>query len=205
MLHPSLVPQQISETLGHGLVAQRPLPRGTIVWVRDALDQTVPQETLAALPQPLRELVRIYSYIDRHGQFVMPWDHGRFENHSCAPNCLMTGYDFEIAVRDIEAGEQVTGDYALYNLEPPWTCQCHSSGCRGRILWQDRLRLAEDWDRQLRNALPSLMRVEQPLWLLVAEQREVLSAMADVSRMRSCAHNFFVSPQTSGKIVGNRC
>lgn len=57
-------------------------------------------------------------------------------NHSCNPN-LGVGNDM-VAVRDIEAGEELTYDYAMtdsgnYNM----ICECGSANCRGMIKGAD--------------------------------------------------------------------
>ena len=58
-----------------------------------------------------------------------------YVNHPCDPNMLN-----DVAWRDIEAGEEITTDYASseaspnYHLEP---CMCGSSLCRGRITGND--------------------------------------------------------------------
>jgi uncharacterized protein len=58
-----------------------------------------------------------------------------YVNHSCDPNMLN-----DVAWRDIEAGEEITTDYAYgeaspnYRLEP---CSCRSSMCRGRVTGND--------------------------------------------------------------------
>ena len=35
------------------------------------------------------------------GISILCWDNARFVNHSCEPNCLTGGFDFEFAIRDI--------------------------------------------------------------------------------------------------------
>ncbi len=66
-------------------------------------------------------------------------------NHSCRPNCgiklnLVGAHDF-VAMRTIEAGEEVTFDYAMrnYSIEHfPGECCCGESNCRGSITgWKD--------------------------------------------------------------------
>lgn len=59
-------------------------------------------------------------------------------NHSCRPNCaLLVDPPRLVALRDIEAGEEVTFDYSVTSLETPedWQMECHcgSFGCRGLI------------------------------------------------------------------------
>jgi uncharacterized protein len=58
-----------------------------------------------------------------------------YVNHSCGPSILN-----DVAWRDIEAGEEITTDYAyceaapIYCLEP---CRCGSPLCRGRVTGND--------------------------------------------------------------------
>ena len=45
-------------------------------------------------------------------------DHGRYMNHNCIPNCLKTWMGYEVAVRDIALGEELTNDYANLGMYP---------------------------------------------------------------------------------------
>lgn len=61
-----------------------------------------------------------------------------FINHSCDPNCEADEFDgrvWIIAVRDIEAGEELTYDYNLYDGEDddPSLCLCGVKKCRGSL------------------------------------------------------------------------
>ncbi|XP_065200673.1 uncharacterized protein LOC135831812 isoform X2 [Planococcus citri] len=67
---------------------------------------------------------------------------GRFVNHSCEPNCEMQKWSVNglfrmvlFALRNIEAGEELTYDYnfALFNPAEGQPCLCGSSKCRGVI------------------------------------------------------------------------
>jgi len=66
-------------------------------------------------------------------------------NHSCDPNCGISvnktgAHDF-IAMRDIEANDEITFDYAMRNYGVnyfPKQCMCGSKICRGKITgWKD--------------------------------------------------------------------
>ena len=92
------------------------MPRGTVTWVHDELDQIVDPQLRTAAAAALAALLQKYSYLEPRGR-VLCWDHGRFVNHSCAPNCRSTGFDLEIAVRDIHAGEELTDDYGSLNVD----------------------------------------------------------------------------------------
>jgi SET domain-containing protein len=56
-------------------------------------------------------------------------------NHSCEPNILCN-----VAWRDIQAGEEVTCDYASNEASPHWVlepCACGSAICRARVTGND--------------------------------------------------------------------
>lgn len=62
-------------------------------------------------------------------------------NHSCDPNLWMNDEVTLSARRDIAAGEELTGDYALWEFDPehvcPFECRCGSPHCRHRITGRD--------------------------------------------------------------------
>lgn len=60
-------------------------------------------------------------------------------NHSCEPNIGFTGQIGLIAMREIEAGEELTFDYAMCDGTPydEFDCQCGSANCRGSIRGDD--------------------------------------------------------------------
>jgi hypothetical protein len=161
--------------IGYGVFATRPIPQGTITWVGDPLDQVLTPFKLAGLPPALAHRVETYSYLNGRGERILCWDHGRYVNHSCSANCLSPGYDFEVAVRDIAAGEELTDDYGTLNLERPFACSCGTPACRGIIMPDDMLRLAARWDALVAAALPAVASVNQPMWELVKPaEREAL-------------------------------
>ncbi len=66
-----------------------------------------------------------------------------FVNHSCKPNCgtdQIRGKMWIIARRDIEAGEELTYDYNLYDGEEDAHCLCGERRCRGSLYSATQLR-----------------------------------------------------------------
>jgi len=69
----------------------------------------------------------------------------RFFNHSCDPNCESTVEKRRVyieAVRDIEAGAELTYDYQIQredddpdNIDEVFACRCGFPQCRGTMLW----------------------------------------------------------------------
>lgn len=185
----------MSEAIGLGVFATRPIPAGTITWVHDALDQVINPASVASLPALLRHAVDKYSFTDRRGVLVLCWDHSRFVNHSCEANCLTPGgFDFEIAVRDIAAGEELTDDYGTLNLDRGFDCLCGTAACRGRVCPDDPARLTDWWDARVRDAMPKLARVEQPLWELVRDPEAVRGVSLGREPARSSRLNIAPRP-----------
>jgi len=66
-----------------------------------------------------------------------------FVNHSCQPNCetdQIGGKMWIIALRDIEAGEELTYDYCLFDGEDDAPCLCGTKRCRGSLYSPSHLR-----------------------------------------------------------------
>ena len=122
MVHPNSELRYINDQIGYGVVATRLIPRGTITWVGDVLDQVVTPAQIEQIAPTLRPLFEKYSWINGRGQSILCWDHARFINHSCEASCLSAGFDFEIAVRDILPGEEFRKGSTSRNrrLIPSW-------------------------------------------------------------------------------------
>lgn len=177
MMHPDTILQPVNPAVGLGVVATKRIPRGTIIWVRDSLDRTISPADLAGFPESMRLDILRWCFIASRGDIVLCWDHGRFVNHACEPNCTGTGFDVEVAIRDIEPGEELTDDYGRLQVAAEFECHCGSPRCR-RVIHADDPDLArygEVWVAESRVAIPSISKVPQPLgWLIPAEEREAL-------------------------------
>ncbi|MDX1438586.1 MAG: hypothetical protein R3284_01670 [Rubricoccaceae bacterium] len=93
---------------------------------------------------------------------------------------MTTGYGFEIVVRDIAAGEELTDDYGYLNLEQPFEVFPEKGTKRTTILPDDLVRFHPEWDRQLEKAFRYLTHVEQPLaQLLDSDMWETVVAVAE--------------------------
>ena len=190
MIHPDSALRFVSPDIGWGVFATRLIPRGTITWALDALDQRFSPDAIAELPAYARELLDKYSYVDGRGDHILCWDNARFYNHSCAANCLSVGYDFEIAVRDIQAGEELTDDYGTLNLAEPFPCSCGAAECRGILLPDDHTRIGDQWNTFARDAFVLIPAVAQPLWDILFERDEIEAALRDPSLLRPIQHHF---------------
>lgn len=169
MIHPHTEVRWVSDEIGHGVFATRPIAAGTITYAWDPLEIEIGPDDSRLQDQALSEVIERYSYIDGRGVRILSWDHAKFVNHSCDPNSLSTGYGFEIAIRDIAQDEQLTDDYGMFNLPTPMNISCCETGCRGRVAGDDLDRHWREWDVKVRSAIDLFADVAQPLGGLLDE------------------------------------
>ncbi len=167
MIHPATELRLVNPQVGYGVFASRFIPMGSLVYVKDPLEIHLSPERYASLDEESRKVAEKYSFIEPGGNRVLSWDSAKYVNHSCRPNTMSTAWGFEIAVRDIEAGEEITDEYGLFNLEWEMDCCCGHSGCRGIIRASDVHRFVRNWDKRVRDALRRLGEVDQPLLAFV--------------------------------------
>ncbi len=163
MLHPHTELKFVSEEIGYGIFATCRIPIGTIMWVKDELDRIILKEDLSKLtPANLENLMK-YSYRNSLGNFVFCWDLTRYVNHSYHPNSILTPLGFEISVRDIEPGEEITNDYGTLNIIEPFQCANGPAHEREFVCPDDLSRHYKVWDEQIRLAFKLISTVDQPL------------------------------------------
>ena len=173
MIHPHTQLRYINDQLGYGVFATAVIPTGTIVYIQDGLDIVIPVDS-PLLQDPLqRAQIEKYAVIEPPDQHrVISWDIAKYINHCCHSNLLSTGYGFEIAVRDIQPGEELRDDYGLFNLEWDLVLVCQYADCRGRLKTADFPAQIRQWDAQIQAALHHILNVPQPLWSLLDEATE---------------------------------
>jgi len=191
MIHPNTELRFINHEIGYGVVATQLIPLGTITWVRDEFDRVYSPGEVGRMSRIHREIMDKYSFVDPIGNLVLCWDLARYVNHSCRPTCLSAGYDFELAVRDIHPGEELTDDYGTLNLNEDFMCRCGSGECRRVIMPNDPLKYADVWDAEVAEAFPLISAVEQPLWPLVKEKHAIEMALAGATSIASCRLNHY--------------
>lgn len=163
MIHPYTELRFISPQMGYGVFATAPIPEGTIVYVKDSLEIVVSPAEYLRHTAEMQKVMEKYSYIDEHGNRIISWDFAKYVNHCCQCNTISTGYGFEIAIRDIAAGEQITDEYGIFNLEKDMPLSCGQEHCRKVIRPSDFDRYYREWDASIQRSLPRLFVVAQPL------------------------------------------
>ena len=171
MIHPSTKIQYINDIVGYGIFATEIIPKGTITWVRDELDRELTPEAFNALHPTVREVALKYSYRNGKGNYILPWDHTRYTNHSFYANTMLTPYGFEIAIKDIKADEQITNDYGTLNIIESF--EPYDEGHERKMVHPNDLMVYwQEYDKQILQAIKNIGKKEQPLWSLIPDKTQ---------------------------------
>lgn len=163
MIHPDSELRFISQEVGQGVFATAFIPKGTIVYIKDQLEIVFTPDDPRRKDPLYADLIEKYSYTEPNGNMVLSWDIARYVNHCCNCNIISTGYGFEIAIRDIQPGEEITDEYGLFNSGWELDLVCSKPGCRMKLTPHDIDDYYEQWDEQIRSAFRDFDRVGQPL------------------------------------------
>lgn len=163
MIHPNTELRHISDEMGYGVFAKKFIPKGTFLWVLDELDKVISPEIVKNLPSLLRSNVEKYAYVDCQGDYVLCWDFGRYINHSCHPTMRSLGQSVEVAVRDVMAGEEITCEYGVLNLNSSFQHTYDNANCKQTDSLNNVATYRQDWDAEVNATLAVIPDVPQSL------------------------------------------
>jgi SET domain-containing protein len=140
-ISPKAIKGTPSSIHGRGLIAREPIGKGEIVAIKGG--HIVDSPTFEALDPALQNSdiqiadgFHIVALESEEYEGVM-----LFLNHSCEPNVGVAGNVVFVAMRDIQHGEELTTDYALFDdYDGEMTCECGHPNCR-------RVISGKDWQR----------------------------------------------------------
>jgi len=119
-----LVPTYVAPSTIHGIgiFAAAPIAAGTRIWAFiEGLDTRLDAAALSDTPEPIRLFLRRYTWPHPAipGKIILDGDHGRFMNHSFAPNTdfRRVAENIGCALVYIETGEEMTCDYSEIGVE----------------------------------------------------------------------------------------
>jgi SET domain-containing protein len=132
-----------SSVHGRGVFATRPIRKRARI-----IEYTGRRISWSDVPEDLADSRTYYFGLDDEKKVIDPTVGGneaRWINHSCDPNCEAIedsrGRVFIEALRDIQAGEELSYDYRLVidvprtkEIEQESLCHCGSPRCRGNLL-----------------------------------------------------------------------
>jgi hypothetical protein len=188
MIHPDTEVRFINNEKGYGVVATKLIPKGTITWVQDPRDEIYTDEQIASLFPVIQLYLKTFCFTNNRGEKILCWH----VNHSFKPSCFSTPYDFEIAIRDIMPGEELTDDYGYLNLEEPFS-PIDEGTARKVVYPDDLLHFHKEWDEIIKENLPGVLDVEQPLLGLVPDHtwNEFIAAVQNPLKMRSLLECYY--------------
>jgi hypothetical protein len=200
MIHPDTELRYIDDQIGYGVFATRKIPKGTITWARDNFDFSFSPSAVEEMDAMHVALISKYAYRDHSGNYILCWDFARYVNHSFNSNMMSTGYDFELAIRDIEEGEELTDDYGYLNLEEPFKAREEDSA-RKYVYPDDLPRYYQQWDALIKSALPLMLKLRQPLMPLISatDLREIVETIEGKREMRSILTHYFQDAPSASK------
>lgn len=180
MIHPDTELKSINKDKGKGIFATAFIPKGTLTYVKDPLEIEIqPDDPLLQDPR-IGPIIETYSYTDEKGMRIVSWDHAKYVNHCCHCNTMSTGYGFEIAIRDIRPGEEITDEYGMFNFKDKLILKCPQPQCRGSVNGNDINIYYAQWDQKIKAALQEFEKVPQPLRVLIAPS--TLESLAEFLR-----------------------
>ncbi|NJO87166.1 MAG: hypothetical protein HC821_03950, partial [Lewinella sp.] len=109
MLHPDTELRLIDALVGYGVFATKTIPRGTITYVKDDLETAVSPNTIRCPTGPkCRPSWRNILTFDEGAAVLSAGILPNTSTIAATATAISTGYGFELAIRDIQAGEQIT-------------------------------------------------------------------------------------------------
>tara|TARA_R110000868_G_scaffold10374_6_gene51071 strand:- start:1344 stop:1967 length:624 start_codon:yes stop_codon:yes gene_type:complete len=201
MIHPKTELKFISNEIGYGVVATEFIPAGTITWVLDKLDREFSPTDFQAMEPIYQNILDTYTFRNNNGNFVLCWDNGRYVNHSFNSNCLTTAYDFEIAIRDIQVGEQLTDDYGYLNIPAPF--RGINEGTRRKVVYPDDLvKYYKVWDKKIQKVFAKINSHEQPLKELINANlwTKIQNIISGEEAMESILTNYYDERSRKSKL-----
>jgi uncharacterized protein len=127
-----------SAIIGKGRFAKEAIGKGEIIAIKSGriINKQQLQEYSAEIKASQHQISDEF--------FIAPLSEDEFNesmcyiNHSCNPNMGLSGNIIVVALRDIEAGEELCLDYAmLFSGGPSFECRCGEDNCRKTITGED--------------------------------------------------------------------
>lgn len=176
---------------GEGIFAGELIPKGTLVFYYSSNDVYVSKKEFQCLSNSKKQQIYKFGVEDEYGRWIVTDGDA---NHSCDANILsmfVDGLYCDIAVKDIQIGEEITIDYGLFYSSFPWkmTCRCNSCNCRGIVGSGIAIdsQTQELWHSRISGAAERILLVRQALF---SREDEAARALTFAIRSRSCPKIF---------------
>jgi len=155
-LNPKCDSGEFEEKGGCGVFAREPIRRGELIclWGGRIVAENELNPKMQYFTQRILQIEEGF-YLEA----PLPLEPSDCFNHSCAPNVGFSGQIGLVAMRNIEAGEELNFDYAMCDGSnyDEFDCYCGSENCRGRRK-RHRLGAPELWEKYNGYFMPYLAR-----------------------------------------------
>jgi hypothetical protein len=127
----------VSSIHGKGMFACEPIQKGEVVVVWGG--QVFSEANIKAGKAKERSIVQIDEGFYIASKLDEPEELDEYTNHHCDSNIWMQDEVTLVARRNIDKGEELTIDYALWETDPSWQmlCYCGSPSCRRVVTGND--------------------------------------------------------------------
>lgn len=143
---------ELKETAGRGkgIFAKRYIKAGTVLGWQCPDCEILNDDALTLMNAEDRSFYWEHCYRNKEKQLVLPCGHFKYMNHSCDANIFpMIDHDVDVAVRDINIGEEATYDYRVfYDDNEAMTCKCGSHNCCGIVTCVKTEQLKQFWNNK---------------------------------------------------------
>ena len=133
---PGLAEEPRGSSKGQGVYAQKAIPKGSvlIVWGGRVVDRAQ-IDRMSSLERTHSLQIDEDLYLAPDG----PLQLADLVNHSCDPNAGLASQVTLVALRDIQAGEEICYDYAMSDGSDydQFECRCGTAHCRGLVTGRD--------------------------------------------------------------------
>jgi SET domain-containing protein len=110
---------------GRGLFANKDFKKGDLVIPWNKESKYLSKDDAIKLAEDSKKYVAIYK-----GKYLLIASPERYLNHSCNPNVETKEDGAEYAIKKINKGEELTGDYTKIRPLVGFTCNCKSKNCK---------------------------------------------------------------------------
>jgi len=154
MLHPNIRVTEAKVIEGKGLVVTKFIAKGEVVSKLEPNQRTYRISYILGLSDEQQDAYMHYCYQCDEDNVVCEDGDEKYMNHSCDPSTWWLDDETMVARRDLQAGDELTYDYATTDIDMPFSmdCQCGSENCRGTISHTDYL--SPEWQQQYGEYLP---------------------------------------------------
>ncbi|MCH2449913.1 MAG: hypothetical protein MK198_07165 [Gracilimonas sp.] len=105
---------------------------------------------------------------------------------------MSTAHDFELAIRNIQPGEELTNDYGYLNVISPFR-PVDEGTKRKAVFPDDLLNFYKSWDEKVQNVFSDIIWQQQPLKPLISDELwdKIHSIIEGREEMESILVNYF--------------